>query len=837
MAKFTFIDLFAGIGGFRIALSNAGGTCLGFSEIAPDAIKAYCTNYNEPESCNLGDITKLKTLPEHDFMTAGVPCQSWSIAGKKLGFDDDRGQLWNDTLYLLNKVRPKAFIFENVKGLADPRNSEALNYIMSRIREAGYHAEKYILNAYDYGVPQTRVRIYIIGFLEEKYHKRFRLPDTCPGAVRLSDILDGAVAQTHKPLSGNKARWSLSCNEQGFNDYFLFNDIRNGSTTIHTWDIEDTTEREKYICLLLLGNRRKKEYGPLDGNPLTVNHFKSLDSTIKKSELDALVKKGILKDVPYLYKVIKEDAELNEKEQLVMSFSRKGTLNIDELKLQKIFRIRGIGIVDTISEMESKGIVECVEARYDFKHARISSGINGINRIFLKSSKIYPTMVASDTNDYIATVDIDAPTVEEFKKQFLEKIYKPHNYRQITKSEACRIQGFPDDFVLPEARPRWMKLIGNSIAVSLVKRLAQSVVNTGVFSEDDYIKENPMSSMNNEKEQLMLGNDELFPVEPLDLGDAENGESITDYVYKSACYKTTSPKQRENIRKIADQFNTLSAFKNASIESLRRLKNAENNPLVPRFTSSFADLIKSIQDEIDEDKSIVDNFIALLTVTFIQRRINHIKAIKIDDFTVNPLLCAALNLDTASDFIKFNVYAYEQRSIVTAMGTLVEELALCSSPDVAKGFVFPDGDYEKWDIVVERLGEVKSFIELKSGPNDMDKTQVKKYANQIAAVEKEGEKAFFGISYGQRDSDKYVGMFQQYLPEWERRTLIGKELWSYVSGNEDFHEKLMEVIKSTANAFLSEQSIINMIDTRVDELSKEFEEKYGTIEDYLKTLW
>ena len=172
MAQFTFIDLFAGIGGFRSALTSVGGICLGFSEIAPDAIKAYCTNYNEPEENNLGDITKLSDLPEHDIMTAGVPCQSWSIAGKKLGFDDDRGQLWNDTLYLLNKSQPKAFIFENVKGLADPRNSDALRYIMKRIKEAGYHAEKYILNAYDYGVPQTRVRIYIIGFREELYHKR-----------------------------------------------------------------------------------------------------------------------------------------------------------------------------------------------------------------------------------------------------------------------------------------------------------------------------------------------------------------------------------------------------------------------------------------------------------------------------------------------------------------------------------------------------------------------------------------------------------------------------------------------------------------------------------------
>ncbi len=114
-------------------------------------------------------------------------------------------------------------------------------------------------------------------------------------------------------------------------------------------------------------------------------------------------------------------------------------------------------------------------------------------------------MVASDTNDYIATEDISASTVEKLKEQFLEKIYKPHNYRQITKSEACRIQGFPDDFILPEARPRWMKLIGNSIAVSLVKRLAQSVVNTGVFSEDDYV-EGTSPKEEKEPEQGLLFN-------------------------------------------------------------------------------------------------------------------------------------------------------------------------------------------------------------------------------------------------------------------------------------------------------------------------------------------
>lgn len=488
MANFTFIDLFAGIGGFRIALSNVGGKCLGFSEIAPDAIHAYCSNFNEPESSNFGDITKLKELPEHDFMTAGVPCQSWSIAGKKLGFDDDRGQLWNDTLFLLNKVRPKAFIFENVKGLADPRNSDALTYIMSRIKEAGYYAEKYILNANDYGVPQTRVRIYIIGFRDKLYHDRFCLPKMCPGKLTLSEIIDGVSYNESKNVSTQKARWSLSCNERGFNDYFLFNDLRNGDTTIHSWDIEDTTDREKYICELLLKNRRKRDYGILDGNALSLRHFKGLDSSIIKEELEALVDKKILKHVNYQYEIVKDEENLTDAERLVLSFRRGNSIMVDELKINKIFRVKKVGIIDTIEGLEEKGIVKCSELRYDFKHTKISTGLFGINRIFLRSSKIYPTMVASDTNDFIATVNIDADTAQEYKREFMEKIYRPGNYRQITKEEACRIQGFPADFVLPTTRPRWMKLIGNSIAVSLVKMLAQSVVNTGVFCENDYIE-------------------------------------------------------------------------------------------------------------------------------------------------------------------------------------------------------------------------------------------------------------------------------------------------------------------------------------------------------------
>lgn len=165
---FKYIDLFAGVGGFHIASDKNGGKCVAFSEIAKDAIEFYCKNHNISENKNLGDITKIKDLPEFDFMTAGIPCQSWSIAGKRLGFDDDRGQLWNDTLYILNKKRPKAFLFENVKGLTDKCNRDAFNYILERIKDLGYYATWKVINSYDYGSPQMRERVYIVGFREKK---------------------------------------------------------------------------------------------------------------------------------------------------------------------------------------------------------------------------------------------------------------------------------------------------------------------------------------------------------------------------------------------------------------------------------------------------------------------------------------------------------------------------------------------------------------------------------------------------------------------------------------------------------------------------------------------
>ncbi len=492
--RFTFIDLFAGIGGFKMALSNNGGYCIGFSEINKDAINVYCENFQIEPSCNLGDITKIKNLPPHDLLTAGVPCQSWSIAGKNLGFDDDRGQLWNDTIYLLQQSKTKAFIFENVKGLVDPRNKKALLYILERIKQAGYHANYFVINSFDYGVPQNRIRIYLIGFKEKKYFQDFRLPKPGDDKLKLGDILgikpqkqiDNKIVQ--RDLFGNIVEpksMSLS-NTNGFNDYFLFNDLRNGHTTIHSWDVIDTTQRQKDICLLLLRNRRKSNYGELDGNPLSLENFQSLDSSIKQKEIDELVQLKILKSEEYRFFIKQYSiSNLTKNEELLLSFANNAEILVDSLKIQRVFKLEKMSIGKTIESLKRKDIIECTEIRYDFKNTKISTGLFGVNRIFLPSSDIFPTLVASDTNDFITLKTIEALNYNDFKDKFIKEVYESGEFRRITKSEACLIQGFPKEFKLPESRARWMKLIGNSVSVPVIDKLCKAIVDTGVFENEE----------------------------------------------------------------------------------------------------------------------------------------------------------------------------------------------------------------------------------------------------------------------------------------------------------------------------------------------------------------
>ncbi len=167
--KFTFIDLFAGIGGFRMALQNLGGQCVFSSEWDAQAQKTYYANYGEVP---FGDITLEHTkqfIPDDfDILCAGFPCQAFSLAGRRLGFEETRGTLFFDVAEILRRKQPKAFFLENVKGLAIHDKGKTLKTILNTLDEIGYVVPSpKIVNAMYFGVPQHRERIYIVGFRKD----------------------------------------------------------------------------------------------------------------------------------------------------------------------------------------------------------------------------------------------------------------------------------------------------------------------------------------------------------------------------------------------------------------------------------------------------------------------------------------------------------------------------------------------------------------------------------------------------------------------------------------------------------------------------------------------
>ncbi len=163
--KFTFVDLFAGIGGFHQAAKELGGECVFASEIDKYACKTYEANHGiKPH----GDITKIDTqdIPDHDILFAGFPCQSFSVAGKRLGFEDTRGTLFFEIIRILKEKQPKMFLLENVKGLKSHDNGKTLAIILDTLKSLGYNVHWNILNTKDYGIPQNRERIFFVGFKE-----------------------------------------------------------------------------------------------------------------------------------------------------------------------------------------------------------------------------------------------------------------------------------------------------------------------------------------------------------------------------------------------------------------------------------------------------------------------------------------------------------------------------------------------------------------------------------------------------------------------------------------------------------------------------------------------
>ena len=422
--KFKFIDLFSGVGGFRIPLEKLGGECVAYSEIDKNAIEVYQQNFNTKNEIFLGDITNVKEIPKADLIVGGVPCQAWSVAGKKKGFDDPRGKLWEDSIRLVKKNKPKAFIFENVKGLYDPRNKGALDLIISEFKKCGYDVFHRVLNAYDFGLPQNRDRLFIVGFKkDQKVH--FNFPKPLNKSKTLIEVMDNLeidkkhlIKQKFLPekIFGTKIPFSRNRFQKSdeLNDFFIFCDTRDGHTTIHSWDLMKTSSFEKKICMTILKNRRRKLYGEWDGNPLSLKTLQTLIIELKVSHLNGLVKKDIL-------------------------------------------------------TQEEDG-------RYELSNTKNSAGVNGVYRVFLPQSDIFATITATENRDYIATKTITGKDAEDYKSNFLKEIYNKGNMRLITGRESGRLQGFPEKFKIHPNDKIAKKQFGNAVPTAVVYNLAKEVL-------------------------------------------------------------------------------------------------------------------------------------------------------------------------------------------------------------------------------------------------------------------------------------------------------------------------------------------------------------------------
>ena len=186
--KFTFVDLFAGIGGIRIPFTELGGKCVFSSEWDKAAQISYSYNFGEVP---FGDITKINSdsIPKHDVLLAGFPCQAFSIIGKMKGFADTRGTMFFEVARILQHHQPKAILLENVKQLVSHDGGKTFKVILDTLAELGYSVKWKILNALDFGLPQKRERVIIVGFKSAAACEQFNF-DFEPIAYNLASVLE-----------------------------------------------------------------------------------------------------------------------------------------------------------------------------------------------------------------------------------------------------------------------------------------------------------------------------------------------------------------------------------------------------------------------------------------------------------------------------------------------------------------------------------------------------------------------------------------------------------------------------------------------------------------------
>lgn len=429
MPKVKFIDLFAGIGGirkgFEIAFHAHGyeTECVMTSEIKPHACRVLKANHPNEEI--RGDITSINadSIPDFDVLLGGFPCQAFSSAGRRLGFQDTRGTLFFEVERILKEKRPFGFVLENVEGLVthdrdDPEQpiGKTLSVILGNLEALGYQVTWRVLNSKDFGLAQERKRIYIVGTNKEKVS----LDNFKKHSAVLADILENGMPTVDTEFTRILMRHYTP--EQLYGK--SIKDKRGGKENIHSWDLEikgSVSVEQKNLLNMMCHERRKKKWAVMhgidwmDGMPLTIDMIREFYQSGDLQEmLDDLVKKGYLK---------KEHPKA-----LVLEHTIFGDRKVRKQDRRK-------------------------KAGYNIVSGKLSFEINKI----LDPQGLAPTLVAMD----------------------MKKIYVTdgNGVRPLTLREGLRLFGYTDDFQFPVNQDEGFDLLGNTVAVPVIaavaKRLAE----------------------------------------------------------------------------------------------------------------------------------------------------------------------------------------------------------------------------------------------------------------------------------------------------------------------------------------------------------------------------
>jgi DNA (cytosine-5)-methyltransferase 1 len=305
---FTFIDLFAGIGGMRIAFEKTGGECVFSSEWDKFAQQTYAANFGDTPH---GDITQveLEEVPKHDILIGGFPCQPFSHAGLKRGFEDTRGTLFFDVARIIDYRKPSMVLLENVKGFTTHDKGRTMAIVKETLEDLGYNVFHKVLNARDFGVPQNRERVFIVAINKKKLGSiGFEYPIPKEIDTKLGDILDSRVDEkytiSNKLWAGHKRRLAEHRAKGNGFGYSLFNENSPYTSTISARYYKDGSE---ILIEQKNANPRKltpREAARLQGFPENFN--------IPVSDNQAYKQFGNSVAVPVIYAIAKTMVKLLE---------------------------------------------------------------------------------------------------------------------------------------------------------------------------------------------------------------------------------------------------------------------------------------------------------------------------------------------------------------------------------------------------------------------------------------------------------------------------------------------------------------------------------------------